>query len=97
MFATQLRYFLAYFWFIFGLFRYICNKNLSILIPDVTRKKARRTETEIEKITKCVARSGTVKFDEQFHDVSEKIIRELKKKIKKLETEYTTPYNGSIP
>ena len=40
---------------------------------------------------------GSVKFDEQFHDVSDKIMGQLKKKIKKLESDYTTPYNGTIP
>ena len=82
----------------FGLLRSICNQNLSILIPDVARKKTRRTETEIEKVTKCMARlgGGAVKFDEQFHDVSDKIMGQLTKVIKKFESDYMTPYNGNI-
>ena len=84
------------FWLIFGLLRSICNQNLSILIPDVARKKTRRTETQIEKVTKCVVRPGVVKFDEQFHDVSDKIMGQLKKVIKKFESDYMTPYNGTI-
>ena len=38
-----------------------------------------------------------IKFDEQFHDVSDKIMSQLKKTIKKFESDYTTPYNGTIP
>ena len=40
---------------------------------------------------------GLVKFDEQFHDVSDKIMGQLKKTMKKFESDCTTPYNGTIP
>ena len=39
---------------------------------------------------------GVFEFDEQFHDVSDKIMGQLKKMIKKFESDYTTPYNGTI-
>ena len=60
-------------------------------------RKREEQKQKLKKLQNAWQDQGAVKFDEQFHDVSEKIIRELKKKIKKLETEYTTPYNGSIP
>ena len=75
--------------------RSICNQNLSILIPDVARKKT-RTETELKKLQNAWQDRGAVKFDEQFHDVSDKIMGQLKKTIKKFESDYTTPYNGTI-
>ena len=45
----------------------------------------------------CGKTRGSVKFDEQFHDVSDRIMGQLKKMIKKFESDYMTPYNGTIP
>ena len=60
------------------------------------RKKEEQKE-KLKKLQNAWKDQGVVKFDEQFHDVSDKIMGQLKKTIKKFESNFTTPYNGSIP
>ena len=40
---------------------------------------------------------GMVKFEQQFHTISDSVVTNIKKKINKLEKEYTIAYEGCIP
>ena len=60
-------------------------------------RKQEEQKQKLKKLQNAWQDRGAVKFDEQFHDVSDKIMGQLKKMIKKFESDYTTPYNGTIP
>ena len=60
-------------------------------------RKREEQKQKLKRLQNVWQDQGAVKFDEQFHDVSDKIMGQLKKTIKKLESDYTTPYNGTIP
>ena len=59
-------------------------------------RKREEQKQKLKKLQNAWQDRGAVKFDEQFHDVSDKIMGQLKKMIKTLESDYTTPYNGTI-
>ena len=46
-------------------------------------RKQEEQKQKLKKLQNAWQDRGAVKFDEQFHDVSDKIMGELKKKIKK--------------
>ena len=60
-------------------------------------RKQEEQKQKLKKLQIAWQDRGAVKFDEQFHDVSDKIMGQLKKTIKKFESDYMTPYNGTIP
>ena len=60
-------------------------------------RKREEQKQKLKKLQNVWQDWGAVKFDEQFNDVSDKIMGQLKKTIKKLESDYMTPYNGTIP
>ena len=60
-------------------------------------RKREEQKQKLKKLQNAWQDRRAVKFDEQFHDVSDKIMGQLKKMIKKLESDYTTSYNGTTP
>ena len=61
------------------------------------KRKLEERKQKHTKLKQLWEERGMVKFEQKFDTISDSVAKKIKNKIKKLEKDYTIPYQGTIP